>query len=252
MAETKTDGDVATPLALGGPVMGARIYVDTNGDGLLDIGSDPLLGLTDQSGSIQIDQQYAGQRLIADVGDAVDLLAGERLETGTVYTFIAPPDGNLIVSPLSAVLSKAVELEAELPRPRPARDVQSELLQKVFGDTKITPEDIANPAFYDPPQDENDPLAAQKLAIIEASFRIQNLMDTLKGTDQLALTTRHIMEGTKLPDAATEIAELANRLATGAPFAVPHLEDLLIEPGRDALLDPSIWGYIDAYGEGVR
>ena len=100
MAETKTDGDVATPLALGGPVMGARIYVDTNGDGLLDIGSDPLLGLTDQSGSIQIDQQYAGQRLIADVGDAVDLLAGERLETGTVYTFIAPPDGNLIVSPL--------------------------------------------------------------------------------------------------------------------------------------------------------
>ncbi len=254
MADARTDENLVDlePLAMGGPIIGARIYLDTDGDGVLDIGSDPLLGLTDQSGSIQIGPQYAGQSLIADVGNAIDLLAGERLEAGTIYTFIAPPEGSLVVSPLTAVLAKAIEFEASLPRPRSDDAVHAEILQKIFGNAEITPTDIANTALYEPPLNAADPLADKKLAITEASFRIQNLMDNFKGGDQLSLATRSILDDIALPDAGREMTEASNRLTIGAPFAVPDIGDLLIEPGKDALLDQAIWGYVDGYSEGGR
>jgi len=136
-----------------GPIAGANVFVDLNGNGVRD--EDEPVAITDENGYAQLPSRYLeGYSIIADVTGAVDL------ETGTVLTgqFRAMPssgsDASVIATPLTDLLA-----EAENPQG---------VLDAIFGAGVVTVADVTDSSNYRLPQGGGDIQPPQEGATAEA------------------------------------------------------------------------------------
>lgn len=63
-----------------GPIEGASIYIDTNGNGQVDAGDTRIAGTTDVEGKISGSNAHRGEKLIVDLEGAFDLANNHRFE----------------------------------------------------------------------------------------------------------------------------------------------------------------------------
>ena len=104
-----------------GPVKGARVYVDVDGDGQLNPGIDEYVGTTDASGAFRgsISARNSGKRYIVDLSRAKDL--GDDKIEGTADdqdlsgfdTWLAP-EGASVVSALTHLIATGFYQEQEV------------------------------------------------------------------------------------------------------------------------------------------
>jgi trimeric autotransporter adhesin len=103
-----------TPVAfavIDGPIKGAQVFVDKNGNGVWDAGE--VKGTTDAAGNVTLDvpKADAGKYpIVAIVGEgAIDADTGVPLTAAQAYTLKAPADHSGVVSPLTTLVQHAVE-----------------------------------------------------------------------------------------------------------------------------------------------
>jgi len=102
-------GASAVPVTRGvfdGAVIGARVYADVNGNGVIDEG-DAGPYVTDGSGFADIPWEYRGYSIIADVDGATDVETGEVLSGEFRSLVPSDPGGVLIATPLTDLLAGA-------------------------------------------------------------------------------------------------------------------------------------------------
>ena len=92
-----------------GPISGASIYVDENGDGKIDDG-DRLLGETNDAGIVSVPGTARGKALIADLEGAIDTDNPNEVLGDIIWR---APAGSVVISPLTELLVEAGD-EAEL------------------------------------------------------------------------------------------------------------------------------------------
>jgi|GEM_PF-1922335 len=145
--------------ALGGPIQGAKIYIDEMGTGIID--PDAPFYVTDKTGLVEVPEEYRDSAIIADFSGAVDIQSGAVLgASGTtggsapdlMFRSLRPvdPDGYLLATPLTDLLSRS--------------DDPQGLLDAIFGMDVVTLADVNNPDFYTlsrPPVSEAGFLAFQ-------------------------------------------------------------------------------------------
>ena len=82
-----------------GPISGAKIYIDMNGDGTINEG-DLHVDTTDSNGAYEIPNAHANKKLIADLTNATDIDDPNTALTGTYRA----PAGSKVISPLTHYL----------------------------------------------------------------------------------------------------------------------------------------------------
>ncbi|XDZ66520.1 beta strand repeat-containing protein [Alphaproteobacteria bacterium LSUCC0684] len=127
--------DLNTAFVADGPVWGARVFADVDGNGRYDPG-EPF-GITDETGYAEIlpGNNLEGHPIIADVNGAIDVETGAQL-TGTYYG-IEPLGGEVrvIATPLTDFLVQR------------GGDYQG-ILNSIFGENVVTISDVTDPANY--------------------------------------------------------------------------------------------------------
>ena len=144
---------------LEGPVDGARFFTDDNNNGQLD-NTDTDLGTTNGAGRAEIDSPQIGDVVYADVNGALDIATGEIL-SGVWQSLPYDGSGELIISPLTDLLSKEIEAAGPATVTQMGgmdaflQDVLDDILGEALGDAlgdaaEITVADVLNRDNYNP------------------------------------------------------------------------------------------------------
>lgn len=85
-----------------GYIRGAKVYIDTNNNGRIDVGVDTLVGETDKNGNILIPGNLVGGTLLVQ--------GGVNIDTGVPNTTVLKaPKGSTSITPLTTLVQTVVE-----------------------------------------------------------------------------------------------------------------------------------------------
>ena len=125
-----------------GPVVGAEVWVDVDGDGGIDSDAgDVFLGITDENGQVDFPQEYHGMAILVDVSEAVDLDHPDETLSGTWRSLPSDTDSFVLVTPITNLLAENEGTDAQ------------DILDSIFGvasdgSSIIEISDILNPENY--------------------------------------------------------------------------------------------------------
>ena len=84
-SEGPFEADGIDVLVADGPLIGAQVYFDENGNGRVDPGEE-LVGITDAKGFIlDIDPRFIGAALVSELGGSYDSMTGEIFPDGMMF-----------------------------------------------------------------------------------------------------------------------------------------------------------------------
>ena len=210
-----------------GPIVGALVYVDVNGNGEID-DDDILLGETDQNGQVDFPAEHHGKAIIVKLEDedgnpAIDTDNPNTPLTGEWMSLPSDKDGAVLVSPLTDLLARDTENNSQ------------DLLDSIFGldaDGKsiVTISDILNPENYNFLRADLD-----ATLIARAAAALARLQDdgTLIAGDDLLEQLQALFEGWR--EAAENDADFSDTLLTDS-----NLKNAVVAASRDALGVPTI------------
>ena len=162
---------------LEGPVDGARFFMDDNNNGQLD-NTDTDLGTTNGAGRAEIDSPQIGAVVYADVNGALDIATGEIL-SGVWQSLPYDGSGELIISPLTDLLSKEIEAAGPATVTQMGgmdaflQDVLDEILGDALGDAaEITVADVLNRDNYNPVGLADAPVERQIITTVATELTV--------------------------------------------------------------------------------
>ena len=168
---------------LEGPVDGARFFMDDNNNGQFDgTDTDTDLGTTNGAGRAEIDSPQIGAVVYADVNGALDIATGEIL-SGVWQSLPYDGSGELIISPLTDLLSKEIEAAGPATVTQMGgmdaflQDVLDEILGDVLGDAlgdaaEITVADVLNRDNYNPVGLADAPVERQIITTVATELTV--------------------------------------------------------------------------------
>ncbi len=236
-----------------GVVEGARVYVDTNGNGVID-SADVAIGTTNGQGLVLVSGQYAGLPLLVDVSGARDLFTGEILPNGIVYKAISNERGgsDVVASPISTVVDGIRSQDPDLS--------DEEILEMLFGTgTPITMSDLNNPDnFILPTTSAARPAGspgdkAEKIATL--NIQLQALAEQENGDfdevvrevlDNGGFDATDDLDSNSQSEANTRLQEARER-ASGEPIANPAT-GVNGNEDNDLAIAEEVWGFRDPVG----
>ncbi len=252
------DGSLEFDLyVLDGAIEGARVYVDADKDGQLDVGGEPI-GTTDENGRFRIAGEYAGETFLVDVEGARDLFTGEVLPSGILYRASSDASGgsDVVASPISTLIEALREDDPEL--------TDDDILGMIFGpqfailDIEIA--DLNNPDNFILPIDGGSKPVGSLGALIEeiaqTNIELQVLLEQVEQeggdlADVLGEVARDTFndDGGLTPASRLEAdarIDEARLRASGVPLANP--QNFNKDEDDGLAIDIEAWGLRDPAG----
>ncbi len=238
-----------TVFVLDGAVMGATVYVDTNGNGRLDAGEE--IGVSDADGAVVVGPEHIGSMISADLTGAFDVYTGEAFTGGQIRGQSPADGGDIVVSPITTLI-------AELQQ---AGMTEEQAIAELFGTNAlhIDADDLNNPENYVRPLTTSGATVGSSEFIRETvatkSIVLQSLIEQEGGNlamaaELAAAATRGTGFGVgDLADSTAANARLADALerVQGEPAANPAT-GLSTDEDVAITLTEEHWGFVDPSG----
>ena len=175
----RSSGPKTPASVLEGPVDGARFFMDDNNNGQFDgTDTDTDLGTTNGAGRAEIDSPQIGAVVYADVNGALDIATGEIL-SGVWQSLPYDGSGELIISPLTDLLSKEIEAAGPATVTQMGgmdaflQDVLDDILGDALGDAaEITVADVLNRDNYNPVGLADAPVERQIITTVATELTV--------------------------------------------------------------------------------
>jgi hypothetical protein len=189
-----------------GYIRGAKVYIDTNNNGRIDVGVDTLVGETDKNGNILIPGNLVGGTLLVQ--------GGVNIDTGVPNTAVLKaPQGSTTITPLTTLVQTVVEQQVAA---NPNTVVDAAVVQTAMA--KVAAALGLTTALNGKSLTSYDPIAENNTVVQKAAAQVATIValasggDAAKSAEVISNLTTKIANNGSAPAIALESAAVLTEI----------------------------------------